>query len=93
MNFQNFITKSFCVGEKHCSGTKNLVGDKKYFKKTGREIKLLVGNGVICDRKKSMTVSNNTIKVEGLGDFFKDLGQERTSCIKKNGKNVLKSPS
>ena len=35
---------------------------------------LLVGKCVICDRKKSMIVSGNTIQAESLGDFFKNLG-------------------
>ena len=29
-----------------------------------------------------MTVSDNTIKAEGLGDFFKNLGKERLNVSK-----------
>ena len=36
-----------------------------------------------------MTVSDDTIKAEGLGDFFKNLGKKRTQCIKKDGKKRL----
>ena len=33
--------------------------------------------------KKSMTVSDNTIKADGLGDFFKNLGKKRLNVTKK----------
>ena len=39
-----------------------------------------------------MTVSDNTIKAEGLGDFFKDLGNKGLNASKKMAKNVLKNP-
>ena len=70
MSFQNFETISYCVAQKHYSGTKNITGEVTVIKKTGREITLLVGKCVICDRKKLMIVSENTIQAEGLGDFF-----------------------
>ena len=47
---------------------------------------------VICDRKKSMIVSDNTIQAEGLGDFFKNLGKKGVNVSKKMAKNVLKNP-
>ena len=75
MNSQKFENKSYCVGGKHKSGTKNITGEITVNKKTGREIKLLVGKCVVCNRKKSMIVSDNTIKAEGLGSFFKNLGK------------------
>ena len=40
-----------------------------------------------------MTVSDNTIKAEGFGDFFKNLGKEGLNISKKMAKNVLKNPS
>ena len=52
MSFQKFKTNSYCVGQKHYSGTKNFVGEITVNKKTGREIKLLVGQCSICNRKK-----------------------------------------
>ena len=76
MNSQKFETNSYCVGKKQRSGTKNTTGDITINKKTGREIKSLVGKCVICNRKKSMIVSDNTIQAEGLGDFFKTLGRK-----------------
>ena len=75
MSFQKFKTNSYCVGQKHYSGTKNIVGEITLNKKTGREIKLLVGQCLIGNRKKSMIFSENTKKAEGLGDFFKNLGK------------------
>ena len=81
-----FKTNSYCVGGKHYSGTKNISCEITLNKKTGKEIKLLVGKCMPCNRKKSMIVSDNTIRAEGFGDFFKNLGKKRIKCIKKDGK-------
>ena len=40
-----------------------------------------------------MTVSDNTIQAEGLGDFFKNLGKKGLDVSKKMAKNVLGNPS
>ena len=93
MNSQKFKSDSYCVGGKHRSGTKNITGEITVNKKTGREIKLLVGKCVICNRKKSMIVSDNTIQAEGLGDFFKKLGKVSGKAAKKLTTNALKNPS
>ena len=92
MSFQKFKTNSYCVGGKHRSSTKNIVGEITHNKKTGREIKLLVGQCSICHRKKSMIVSDNVIQAEGLGDFFKNLGKKTLNVSKKMAKNVLSNP-
>ena len=92
MSFQKFKIDSYCVGQKHYSGTKNTVGEITLNKKTGREIKLLVGQCSICNGKKSMIVSVNTIQAEGLGDFFKIIGKISTKAGKKLAKNVLSNP-
>ena len=92
MSFQKFKTNSYCVGQKHYSGTKNIVGEITLNKKTGREIKLLIGQCSICNRKKSMIVSDNTIQAEGLGSFFKNLGKISAKAGKKLAKNVLSNP-
>ena len=92
MSFQKFKTNSFCVGQKHYSGTKNIIGEITLNKKTGREIKLLVGQCSICIRKKSMIVSDNTIQAKGLGSFFKSLGRISAKAGKKLATNVLKNP-
>ena len=92
MNSQKFENNSYCVGGKHRSGTKNITGEITVIKKTGREIKLLVGKCVICNRKKSMIVSHNISQSEGLGDFFKNLGKKEINVSKKMAKNVLSNP-
>ena len=50
MGFQKIISDSYCVGGKQRSGTKNITGEITINKKTGKQIKLLVGKCVICDR-------------------------------------------
>ena len=93
MSFQKFKTNSYCLGQRHYSGTKNITGEIAYNKKTGEEIKILVGKCVICDKRKSMIVSDNTIQAEGLGDFFKNLGKVSSKAAKKLATNALKNPS
>ena len=92
MNSRKFKTNSYCVGGKHYSGTTNITGEITVNKKTGKQIKLLVGKCVIFDQKKSMIVSDNTIKAEGLGDFFKNLGKISAKAGKKLTKNILNNP-
>ena len=92
MNSQKFATDSYCVGGRHRSGTKDITGEITVNKKTGKDTKLLVGKCVICNRKKSMIVSDNTIKAEGLGSFFKNLGKISSKAGKKLATNVLKNP-
>ena len=92
MSSQKFKTDSYCVGGRHKSGTKNIVGEITINKKTGKEVKLLVGNCVICNRKKTMIVSDNVIQAEGLGDFFKNLRKISAKAGKKLAKNVLSNP-
>ena len=71
---QKFKTNSYCVGQKPYSGTKNVVGETTFNKKTVREIKLLVGRySLASTKKKSMIVSDITIEGESLVDFFKKL--------------------
>ena len=71
MSLQKFESDSFCVGGRHRSATKKIYGDI-----TSKSIKVLKGYCSKCIRKKSMTVSDNTKKAEGLGDFFKNLGKK-----------------
>ena len=92
MNSQKFATDSYCVGGRHRSGTKDITGEITVNKKTGKDTKLLFGKCVICNRKKSMIVSDNTIKAEGLGSFFKNLGKIFAKAGKKLAKNVLSNP-
>ena len=92
MTFQKIKSDSYCVGGRHRSATKNIVGDISINKKTGKEVKLLVGKCVICDRKKTVIVSDNVIQAEGLGSFFKNLGKLSSKAGKKLATNVLKNP-
>ena len=92
MSFQKINSGSYCVGGRQRSATKNIVGDITINKKTGKEVKLLVGNCVISDRKKTMIVSDKVIQAEGLGDFFKNLGKKGLNVSKKMAKNVLSNP-
>ena len=92
MSFQKFKSDSYCLGGRHRSATKNIVGDITINKKTGKEVKLLIGKCVICDRKKTMIVSDNVIQVEALGDFFKNLGKKGLNVSKNMVKNVLSNP-
>ena len=62
---------SYCVGGRQRSATTNIYGDI-----TSKVSKVLSGHCAINNRKKTMTVSDNTIQVEGLGNFFKSLGKK-----------------
>ena len=53
--------------------------------------KVLIGYCSLCNRKKSMTVSDNTIKAEGLASFFKNLGKISAEAFKKLATNALKN--
>ena len=65
MSFNKFETDSYCVGGRHRSSTVKIYGNI-----TSKANKILTGHCSICNRKKSMTVSDNIIKAD-LGDFSK----------------------
>ena len=48
---------------------------------------------MVCNKKKSRIVRDNTIKAEGIGDFFKNLVRKGLNLSKKMAKNVLKNTS
>ena len=87
MSFNEFEKDSYCVGGKHRSATTKIYGNI-----TSKGSKVLIGYCSICNRKKSMTVSDNTIKAEGLGSFFKNLGKISAKAGKKLAKNVISNP-
>ena len=87
MSFRKFKSDSFCVGGRHRSATKNIYGEI-----TSKGSKVLIGFCSICNRKKSMTLSDNTIQAEGLGDFFKNPCKRGLNLSKKMAKNVLENP-
>ena len=74
---------------KHYSPTTNTYGEiTNTGISMGRPVNILRGNCMICNRNKSLIVSERTIKAEGLGDFFKHLG----SAAKNVGKKKLNNP-
>ena len=87
MSFQKFKSDSYCVGGRHRSATIKIYGDI-----TSKGSKVLFGYCSVSNRKKSMTVSDNTIKAEGLGSFFKKLGKITAKAGKKLAQNVLSNP-
>ena len=87
MSFNKFESDSFCVGGRHKSATVKIYGDI-----TSKGSKVIIGYCSVCNRKKSMTVSDNTIKAEGLGSFFKILGKISAKAGKKLAKNVISNP-
>ena len=87
MSFIKFENDSYCVGGRHRSATTKIYGNI-----TSKGSKVLIGFCSICNRKKSMTVSDNTIKAEGLGSFFKNLGKISAKAGKKLAKNVISNP-
>ena len=60
------------LGKNTTATPKNINGVVTFNKKTGEEIKLLIGQCSICNRQKSKIVSNNTIEAEGLSEFFQE---------------------
>ena len=78
MSFQKFKSDSYCVGGRHRSATVKIYGDIN-----SKGSKILIGHCSVCNRKKNMTVSDNTIKAEGLGDFFKKLRKVSSKAAKK----------
>ena len=90
MSFETFKTNCYYVAKKHYYGTINIVGGIIFIKKTGEKIKLLIGRCSICNRKKSVILSDNTIAAGDLGDLFRSLGKNSLKVGKKLTKNALK---
>ena len=88
MSFQKFKNDSVCVGGRHRSDTVKIFGDI-----TSKASKVLIGYCSKCNRKKSMTVFDNTIQSEGLSSFFKSLGKVSAKARKKLATNALKNPA
>ena len=88
MSFQKIKKDSYCVGGRHRSATVKIYGDI-----TTKVSKVLIGYCSLCYRKKSMTVSDNTKKAEGLSSFFKNLGKISAKAGKKLATNALKNPA
>ena len=50
---------------------------------TSKGSKVIIGFCSLCNRKKSMTFSDNTIQADGIGSFFKNLGKITAKAGKK----------
>ena len=87
MSFQKLKSDSYCVGSRQRSAREIFNGDR-----TSKGSKVLICYCSVCNRKKSMTVSDKTIQAESLADFFKSLGKEGLNVSKKMAKNVTKNP-
>ena len=59
MSFQNFKRDSYFVGSRHRSATVKFYGDL-----TTKDSKILIVFCSVCNRKKSLTVSDNTKKLK-----------------------------
>ena len=88
MTFNKFETDSYCVRGRHRPATKKIYGSL-----TSKGNNLLIEYCSVCNRKKSMTVSDNTIKAERLGSFFKNLGKISAKAGKKLANNAPKKPT
>ena len=87
MTSRKFETNSKCVGGRHNSAKKNILGEI-----TSKVSKVIIGPCSPCKGKKSITVNDNTKAADGLGDFIKNLGKKGLNFSKKIAKNVLKNP-
>ena len=47
---------------------------------------------MICSRKKSILVGDNTRNAQGLADFFKNVGKKGLNVSNKMAKNVSSNP-
>ena len=86
MTFKNIKSDSYCVGGRHRSATVKIYGDI-----TSKGSKVLIVYCAICNRKKSLTVSDDTIKAEGFGDFFKNIGKKGLNVSKKMAKTFYRT--
>ena len=86
LSFQNFKTNSFCIRGRHRSVTINLSCDN-----TSGGSKVLFGYCSKSERKKSMTVSDNTKMAKNLDDFFKNLGKKEL-IYQKRWRKLIEKP-
>ena len=87
MSFHNFKGDSYSVGGRHRYATIKNYGDI-----TSKGSKVLIGYSSICNRKESMTVSDNAIQAKGLGSFSKNFRRISVKAGKKLATNALKNP-
>ena len=88
MSFREFETDTCFVGGRHKSATTKIASVLN-----SEGSKRLIGHWSICNRKKSMTVSDNTKQSEGLGNFFnKNLAGSSAKVGEKLATKVLRKP-
>ena len=92
MCFQKIKTSPYCVGKRHHISTTKIVGDITLNKQTCKEVKFFIDRRSVCNRKEIMTVSDNTIAAEGLGEFFWNLIKKGPNISKSMAKIVQKNP-
>ena len=78
MSFNKFESNSYFAGVRHRPSSTKIYGNM-----TSKVSKVLIGFCSVCNRKKSMTVSDDTIKADGLGSFFKNVGTLSAKAGKK----------
>ena len=88
MAFQKLKSNCYCVGGRQKSATLKIYGDV-----TSEGNKVLIGFCSVCKRQKSMFVSDDTIKAEGIGDIFKNLGKKGLNVSEKLAKNIQSNPT
>ena len=67
---KKYKSDSSFVGGRHRSALSKIYGDI-----TSKSIKVLIGYCSICNGKKQMTISDDTMQAKGLGSSFKNLGK------------------
>ena len=87
MSSQKLRGDSYCVCGRHRSATTRIYGDI-----TSKLSKVVIGCCSVCNRKKSMTVSSNTLQAEGPSGFFKKLGRISAKAVKKPATKAIKNP-
>ena len=85
MSFQKYKTNSYCVVGRHRSAATNV-----YVDMTSKGSILIIVPCSICHGKKSTFVTDNTEQAEGLGDFFKNLGEKGPKVTKRWQKKFKK---
>ena len=71
MSFEKLQADSYCVGGGDRSATTNIFVDI-----TSKGSKVFIGCCLVFNRKNFITVSDNTIAAEVIGDFFMSLGEK-----------------
>ena len=88
MSYRKIKTSYWCIGGGWAYSSTIAIGGDIISKDTN----FLVGNCPKCNRKNSMTVDDNTIKAEGLGNVFKNTTNTSPKETEKIDTNDLTTP-